>query len=174
MLKAAVDVFYKEDRAKAVCILFEEWTSKDVFSTHVAIVHQVAAYEPGAFYKRELPCLLKVLQQVNLSLIEAVVVDGYVYLDDEKRNGLGAHLYTALQEKVTVIGVAKSRFHQSNKHVVPVYRGKSRNPLFVTAAGINVNAAAAAIQSMAGDYRMPDLLQYLDRKTKEESWPEND
>ena len=172
MLKAAVDVFYKNERAKAVCILFENWTSKDVYSEHTAQMETVAPYEPGAFYKRELPCILAVLQQVDLSQVDAIVVDGYVFIGDDGRKGLGSHLYDALQGAVPVIGLAKTRFHQSNK-AIPVFRGESRNPLFVSAVGIDASEAASAIQQMAGEYRMPDLLQYLDRKTKEEN-PFND
>jgi deoxyinosine 3'endonuclease (endonuclease V) len=169
MLKAAVDVYYKGEKAKAVCILFEHWASKEVLDTYAAVIQPVAAYEPGAFYKRELPCILNVLQQIDLSLLDVVVVDGYVYLDDEKRKGLGAHLYEALQEKTPIIGVAKRRFHQNAAHVLPVYRGGSRHPLIVTSVGIEVSKAATAIQSMTGIYRMPDLLQYLDRKTREDN-----
>jgi deoxyribonuclease V len=169
MLKAAVDVFYREQSAKAVCILFNDWTSTGIFSTHRSMVREVAAYEPGAFYKRKLPCILNVLQQVNLSLVDAVVVDGYVYLDEAGKKGLGAHLYEALQRKLPVIGVAKTAFHQNGRQVVSVYRGQSSRPLFVTAAGMNIQEAAAAIQSMAGAYRLPDLLQRLDRMTKEEN-----
>lgn len=168
MLKAAVDVFYQNEQAKAVCILFAEWTSKEVFSMHTAHIGTVAPYEPGAFYKRELPCILTALQQIQLSLIDAIVVDGYVFLDQQGRKGLGAHLYEALGEDVPVIGVAKTRFHQ-NTNAVSVFRGKSRNPLFVSAAGMNLKEAANAIQRMAGDHRIPDLLQLLDRKTKEEN-----
>lgn len=167
MLKAAVDVFYSGKTAKAVCILFEGWAATNVFSTHTAAINDVAAYEPGAFYKRELPCVLKVLQQVNLSLVDAIVVDGYVFLDDAGRKGLGAHLYEVLQKKVPVIGVAKTAFHPQGEQVVPVYRGESGRPLFVTAVGISVQEAAAAIRSMAGNFRVPNLLQQLDRMTKE-------
>jgi len=166
MLKAAVDVFYRGEAAKAVCFLFGTWTSIEVFSTHTAFVHDVQPYEPGAFYKRELPCILEVLQQVNLSLVDTIIVDGYVWLDAEGRKGLGAHLYEALQERVAVIGVAKTRFFVG-ENVVEIKRGESQNPLFVTAAGMAVQKAAECICSMAGDYRMPALLQYLDRKTKE-------
>lgn len=169
MLKAAVDVFYREKKAKAVCVLFEHWQSEEVFSTHVAYSNEVADYEPGAFYKRELPCLLNVLQQINPAFLDAVLIDGYVYLDDEGKQGLGAHLYAALNEAVPVIGVAKTWFAQNSRRVLKIYRGKSQNPLFITAIGIDVNKAAAAIQSMAGGYRMPLLLRHLDRKTREDS-----
>lgn len=167
MFKAAVDVFYGEESAKAVCILFDNWAATEIFSAYSAQINHVADYEPGAFYKRELPCISKVLQQVNLALVDAIVVDGYVFLDDAGKKGLGAHLYVSLQQKIPVIGVAKTAYHKAGDQVVPVYRGKSGRPLFVTAAGISVHTAAEAIKSMTGDFRLPDLLQQLDRLTKE-------
>jgi len=166
MLKAAVDVFYRGETAKAVCLLFNHWQVEDVVSIHTAVLSQVAVYEPGAFYKRELPCLLAVLQQVDLSLLDAVIIDGYVFLDSEGKKGLGAHLYEALMPKVPVIGVAKTSFYQ-NRSAVQVYRGKSKSPLFVTAVGMDVNDAAFCIEVMSGGYRMPTMLQWLDRLTKE-------
>jgi deoxyribonuclease V len=167
MLKAAVDAYYKDNKAKGICILFEQWSATEIFSIHEAAIEQVSNYEPGAFYKRELPCILKVLQQVNLSLLDAIIVDGYVYLDNNGKYGLGAHLYETLQEAVPVIGVAKSRFYNNTKHVVEVKRGTSNHPLFITAIGIDVLEAAKHIQKMAGQYRIPTLLQYLDQKTRD-------
>jgi deoxyribonuclease V len=167
MLKAAVDVYYKKRRTKAVCILFEQWTNTEAFSTHVANIEEVEDYEPGAFYKRELPCILKVLHQINLSLIDTIIVDGYVYLDDNGKYGLGAYLYKALGEKIPVIGVAKTRYFKNTRNVLEVNRGQSKNPLFISSIGIEVSLAASYIRSMSGEYRIPTILQYLDQKTKE-------
>jgi deoxyinosine 3'endonuclease (endonuclease V) len=167
MLKAAVDVYYKNYGAKAVCILFEHWKDTEASSTHVAYIDLVDNYEPGAFYKRELPCILKVLQQINLTLVDIIIVDGYVYLDDQGKYGLGKHLYEALNKKIPVIGVAKTRFHNNTGHVLEILRGESKNPLFISAIGLDVHLAASNILSMAGEYRTPTLLQYLDQKTRE-------
>lgn len=166
MLKAAVDVAYVGETAKAVCLLFNHWHDEAASSIHTAFVSHVAAYEPGAFYKRELPCLLAVLQQVDLSLLDTIIIDGYVFLDNEGKKGLGAQLHEALALKVPVIGVAKTSFYQ-NRGALTVFRGESKSPLFVTAIGMDANDAAHCIQLMPGGHRMPALLQQLDRLTKE-------
>jgi deoxyribonuclease V len=57
----------------------------------VAWLAHVAAYEPGSFFRRELPATRAVLDGVqDLGLL---VVDGYVDLDPDGRPGLGAHVH---------------------------------------------------------------------------------
>jgi hypothetical protein len=51
-----------------------------------------------------------------------------------------------------VTGVAKSRF-RTTVHAVPVLRGSSARPLFVTAAGLPAADAADLVRRMAGRYR---------------------
>jgi deoxyribonuclease V len=164
----AIDVHYKTEAAKVVCAVLQHW--KDASASHfwIKYVKNVAPYIPGAFYKRELPCMLEILQDVDFTTIECVIIDGFVVLDDTGKPGLGTYLYESIQQKVSVIGVAKSRFHQNTKNVVPVLRGESKNPLFVTAVGIDLQQAANNILYMHGKYRIPDVLKELDRKTKEE------
>jgi hypothetical protein len=36
---------------------------------HTTTIEQISAYEPGAFYKHELLCLLAVLAQIDLAAI---------------------------------------------------------------------------------------------------------
>ena len=55
----------------------------------------VAAYVPGQFYRRELPCLLAVFGLVRQPL-EIILIDGYVWLDAQGMPGLGGHLFDAL------------------------------------------------------------------------------
>ena len=94
-------------------------------------VPRVRPYRPGQFYLRELPPLRAVLD--GLSRLGLLVVDGYADLDPGGRPGLGAHVHAEFG--IPVIGVAKSRFRTAT-HAVPVVRGSSVRPLFVTAAGI--------------------------------------
>ena len=61
------------------------------------------------------------------------MVDGYADLETVGLPGLGAHAYAEFG--IPVIGVAKSRFRTAT-HAVPVVRGSSGRPLFVTAAGM--------------------------------------
>jgi deoxyribonuclease V len=88
-----------------------------------------------------------------------LVVDGYVDLDPGGRPGLGA--YAHAEFGIPVIGVAKSRFRTAT-HAVPVVRGSSGRPLFVTAAGMLAADAADLVRHMTGRYRLPDALRRAD------------
>jgi len=87
------------------------------------------------------------------------VVDGYADLDPGGRPGLGAHAHREFA--VPVIGVAKSAFRTAT-HALPVLRGTSARPLFVTAAGMPRAEAAELVRLMAGRFRVPDALRRAD------------
>src|SRR5262249_25408589 len=91
-MSACVAVAYRADGAVAACVLFRAWTEERGAGELVERLAHVEPYQPGQFYRRELPCLLAVLGRVPEPL-ETVVVDGYVWLRDEDTPGLGAHLY---------------------------------------------------------------------------------
>jgi deoxyribonuclease V len=156
---ACVDVDYRTEGAVAACVLFRAWDDGDSAEERVETIARVEPYEPGQFYRRELPCLLSVLGKVTETL-EMIVVDGYVWLTDEKP-GLGAHLYEALGRSVPVIGVAKTRF--AGAEVESVMRGGSRRPLYVSAAGLDRVTAARHVLAMHGPYRLPTLLRRVDQ-----------
>jgi deoxyribonuclease V len=160
-LLACVDVDYRSDHAAAACVLLRDWTDATPRDQLVARVGEVAPYESGAFYKRELPCILAVLARVSEPL-GVVVVDGYVWLDARGRPGLGAHLYEALGRAVAVVGVAKKRFGEGD-FAEPVRRGTSDTPLWVTAAGMDRAAAADHLRAMHGAHRVPTMLTRVDR-----------
>jgi deoxyribonuclease V len=163
---ACVDVDYRGNDAVAACVLFRDWTDAVSADRLVEKIQGVAEYTPGQFYRRELPCLLAVLNRVTEPL-DLVVVDGYVWLADESHPGLGAHLYEALGRRVPVVGVAKTRF-ASARLAVAVVRGENASrPLYVTATGISVDAAARHVESMYGAYRIPTLLREVDRLCRE-------
>jgi deoxyribonuclease V len=157
---ACVDVDYRDDQAVAACLLFSAWPDEQPAAERVQRIARVEPYQPGQFFRRELPCLLSVLATVAERL-EAVVVDGYVWLHDTDSPGLGAHLYEALRRAVPVIGVAKTRF-ASARGAREVVRGDSRRPLYVSSAGLDVDEAARNVQSMHGPYRIPTLLKRVD------------
>jgi deoxyribonuclease V len=107
------------------------------------------------------------LNQIDLENIEAIIVDGFVYLDDDKKHGLGGHLYEKLNGKIPIIGVAKTNFASIEKDKKPLLRGDSAKPLFITSIGIDLEEAFQKVETMAGEFRMPTLLKELDRLTKE-------
>jgi deoxyribonuclease V len=158
---ACVDVDYRDHEAVAACVLFRAWADGHSAGELVERIARVEPYQPGQFYRRELPCLLAVLGRVPDPL-EAVVVDGYVWLRDEHSPGLGAHLHQALGRAVPVIGVAKTCF-QSAGAAKAVVRGGSHKPLYVTAAGIDAEAAAQHVKDMHGPFRIPTLLKQVDQ-----------
>ena len=129
---AAVDVHYlSTGGARAAAVLAADAAFAHVLAERTAVVPRVAPYRPGEFYLRELPPLRAVLN--DLTGLGLLVVDGYTDLDPSGRPGLGA--YAHAEFGIPVIGVAKSRFRTAT-HAVPVVRGSSGRPLYVTAAGM--------------------------------------
>lgn len=156
----AFDVYYLNDDATTACVCFDDWADAVSTQDFVEITHNVAPYESGKFYKRELPCIVSLLKKHNLRL-GIIVVDGYVWLD-ENQIGLGGHLYNDLGGNVPVIGVAKTKFKTHSK-IKEVYRGNSQTPLFVSAIGIDLDEAAQNIENMHGQFRLPTLLKRADQ-----------
>jgi deoxyribonuclease V len=165
----AFDTYYFDNKAKTVALQFDDWQDAEPVTVYSETIQGIADYEPGNFYKREMPCILSLLRQIDLSKITCIIIDGFVYLDDDSSPGLGGHLYNTLDNNIPVIGVAKTNFATIDKRKIPVYRGESKNPLFVTSIGLALNDAAQNIRDMHGAYRMPTLLQKLDGLTKTDS-----
>lgn len=158
-LLVCLDVDYRADKAVAAGIWFRGWAAEHEQTSAVAAFGDVAPYEPGEFYRRELPCLLGVLSEGPPA--DLVIVDGYVSLG-EGHAGLGAHLYEALGRKVPVVGVAKTAYRSATE-AIEVRRGQSESPLFVTAIGIDAALAAAELPRMHGPFRVPTLLRAVDQ-----------
>ncbi|MGL4584563.1 MAG: endonuclease V [Flavobacterium sp.] len=165
-MKLAIDVFYYEQQAKIVGVLFEEATDAIPKEIVIKVIPCTAEYEPGSFYKRELPCILSLLEKIDLSTLDCIIVDGYVYLDSDKKKGLGGHLYDSLEGKLPIMGIAKSYFFRDSALVSEVLRGESIKPLYVSAIGIDLDVATDFVLRMDGKYRMPTLLQIMDTETK--------
>jgi deoxyribonuclease V len=155
---AAVDVHYLgTGGARAAAVLAADAAFAQVLAERTAVVPRVSPYRPGEFYLRELPPLHAVLD--DLVGVGLLVVDGYADLDPAGRPGLGAHAHAEFG--IPVIGVAKSRFRTAT-HAVPVVRGSSARPLFVTSCGMPAADAADLVRRMAGRYRLPDALRRAD------------
>lgn len=163
-----IDVHYKATYAKTVLLFFENWQSETPSNVVTHITKDVMEYEPGSFYKRELPCIMNALQTVSLDKVEIIIIDGHIYVDNEGKYGLGGHLYEALDKKFPIIGMAKTSFQSNTETVVEILRGSSKNPLFVSAIGLDKELAAQNIKYMFGAYRLPYLLKLMDQITKEE------
>lgn len=167
----ALDVGYNDTPAETVgmCGLvgFNGWTDGVAAHELTVVVRDVAPYVSGAFYQRELPCLLQGLAQFGATTgenVDVVMVDGNVRLDQNGAPGLGRYLFDELQGAVPVVGVAKHPF--KGLQAAEVHRGTSSKPLYVTAAGMDEQQAAAHVASMAGPFRIPALLQRADQLSR--------
>jgi deoxyribonuclease V len=128
-----------------------------VLAERTAVIPRAPPYRPGEFYRRELLPLRAVLEA--LTGLGLLVADGCADLDPNGRPGLGAHAYAEFG--IPVIAVVKSHF-RATIHAVPVVRGSSGRPLFVTATRMPAAEAADLVRRMADRYRLPDTLRRAD------------
>ena len=157
---AFVDVDYRAHETVTARVMAGSWTAAEPTSEHVTCSAGAAAeYEPGQFFRRELPYVVAVIEALA-DRPDVVVVDGYAWLA-EGAPGLGAHLHEALGGSTPVVGVAKRAFASAS--AVEVFRGQSKRPLYVTAAGTSAAEAAAHVRAMHGAHRLPTLLKRVDR-----------
>ena len=154
----AADVHYlASGGARAAAVAAADAGFSCLVADRVELVPEVQPYRPGQFYLRELPPLRAALD--GLTGMSLLVVDGFADLDPDGRPGLGAH--ARAEFTVPVIGVAKSAFRTAT-HAIPVLRGTSARPLYVTAAGMPRSDAAELVRRMAGRHRIPDALRRAD------------
>ncbi|KOR31120.1 hypothetical protein TI04_02510 [Achromatium sp. WMS2] len=159
-MKVVLDCHYSANTARVAAVYFDAWQDKIPITSRV-MAHNVASeYIPGQFYKRELP-LLELILASDDTRYDAIVLDAYVDLGIN-HPGLGRHLANKLTYKVPIVGVAKT-FYAGCSHAIPIYRGSSIRPLYVTAANMPIADAAAAVKSMHGANRLPTLLKMVDR-----------
>ncbi|MGE6440124.1 endonuclease V [Psychrobacter sp. NPDC078409] len=167
MIFLILDVHYKESQeidaitATVAGIRFEGIEQSRVLSEHIVEVNDVAPYEPGQFYKREMPCLLALINQIK-EPFDVIIIDGYVFLDSVGKAGLGKYLYDNLANKKPIIGIAKNHFYDITEDYA-VWRGISKHPLYVTSIGIEIKKAKEMISRMDGDNRMPKMVTYVDK-----------
>jgi deoxyribonuclease V len=154
----AADVHYPASGgARAAAVVAADAAFSHLAADRIASVPHVEPYQPGQFWRRELPPLRAALD--GLANMNLLIIDGYADLDPDGRPGLGAR---ACEEfGVPVIGVAKSAFRAAT-HAIAVLRGTSARPLYVTAAGMPRADAADLVRHMAGPHRMPDALRRAD------------
>lgn len=173
----ALDVGYRDGGAVVAAVSAPTWDTPLGAHRELAraLAQPAAEYRSGSFYERELPPLLALLgdrsalEALGLAGLtglagpeeaEALVVDGHAWLAPGLP-GLGARLFEALGGATPVVGVAKGAWRGS-AHAVPVRRGRSARPLYVTACGVDPARAAERVAAMAGAYRLPDLLRRVD------------
>lgn len=163
-MKAVLDVHYRGDSARAVCLTFDRWDQAGPLSRTAVELPVPAPYTPGRFFERELPCLLAVLEAVGTTF-DTLLIDGFVHLRPP-RTGLGEHLAEALSHRPSIIGVAKTPLRVADRFL-PVLRGRGRRPLLVSAANCALSTAARRVASMHGPSRLPTLVALADRWSRQ-------
>jgi len=161
----AADVHYGNEFASAAGVIFNRWEDTLPLCEKRIQVPVSSGYIPGSFYLRELPCILELLRHIII-YPDVIIIDGYVYLGKEQKDGLGAHLYRSLNKEIPVIGAAKNPFlgvPEESK----LLRGKSNKPLYITSIGIELEEAKDLIRKMAGTNRLPDMLKRADRLSRQ-------
>jgi deoxyribonuclease V len=156
---AFTDVHYRDTGATAACVVADRFDAEAPTDEWTARISPIAPYEPGAFFKRELPCLLEVLRRAPP--LTHVVIDGYVFLDAHRAPGLGARLHEALGGKTAVLGLAKTAY-QGSSMATPISRPGSTKPLFLTSIGLAETEAVALVHRLHGPHRLPTLVKRVD------------
>lgn len=150
-----VDVHYEPDRVTAAAVGADWHDEVPTIEIVLRSPGPAADYNPGAFYERELPYLLAILER--MPPVEAVVVDGYVWLGVDQP-GLGWHLHRV--RGGPVIGIAKTQFAGAPSN--DIIRGDSGKALHVTTIDYDATLAAEQIRTMHGEFRIPTLVRRAD------------
>lgn len=162
LLCTDVQYYDEKDIASVAGGLFQKWTDDDFLRTIKLPCYNIQPYEPGEFYKRELPCLIKLIKQIEEPL-EAIIVDGYVCLGKDMHPGLGQYLWDSLEQKVPIIGIAKAEY-RGTPYSCEILRPNSIKPLYVTVTSdISLAIAKKHVLSMSGGFRIPTLLKKVDQ-----------
>ena len=172
----ALDSYYKDDICNTSLVVFENKDSSEPIYTDTVYTKVTSEYIPGEFYKRELPGIKKILKKIIKeqpelwSQIHAVIVDSYITLKvgDKEWDGLGAYVNKFLNKighHKIIYGVAKSKFGNCDEISGRVYRGKSKNPLYVQTTGAPA-VIGYTILEMHGNYRIPTMLKEVDRLSR--------
>lgn len=161
-MKVCIDVGYAGEIASVAAVSFLEWQDAVPLQEQVFAMKVPSEYIPGAFFKREMPCIVEAIHRMQFKL-DLVVIDGYVWLADGVA-GLGAILFTELGESMPVVGVAKNPYR--GQMACRVLRGDSRRPLYVSAVGIRQEDAAEHVREMHGKHRVPTMIKRADQLSR--------
>ena len=159
------DVHYQEQNATVAGVIADSWGSKSATRIVKEYLSGVADYCPGQFYKRELPCILRLIESIK-QIPDYIVIDGYVHFGNLNRPGLGEHLYRELGGIVPIIGIAKNYFSGVSDEY-RLYRGQSTKPLFITSIGIELFESKHIVAEMHGNFRLPTLVKLVDSVCRE-------
>ncbi len=167
MIYLILDVYYQENHetndttATVTGVRFQGIEQSDIISEHIIEIDKVAPYQSGQFYKREMPCLLALTDQIKKPF-DIIIIDGYVFLNGVDKAGLGKYLYDNLSDKKPIIGIAKNQFYGISDDYA-VWRGISKHPLYVTSIGVDIIEAKSLVTRLEGKHRLPNIVNQVDR-----------
>lgn len=171
MIYLIIDVHYRESFGKTSAnvagVRFLGIENHQILNQYQISVENVAPYQSGQFYQREMPCLLALLNKIQ-EPFDVIIIDGYVFLDGLQKAGLGKHLFDNLIEKKPIIGVAKNHFYDISDNDA-VYRGTSKHPLYVTCINFHHETAKNLVKNLQGSHRMPDIIKFVDNLSRNKS-----
>lgn len=161
----AVDVHYDDNLnfARIAGALFNSKDSILPVAAYISEIEGIEDYKAGEFYRRELPCIQKLIHEHNL-VVDTLIVDGFVHLNHQPC--LGAKVAEAITSTKKVIGVAKNP-HKLMSTDTEVTRSNSR-PLYVTETGVGQSEARDFVKSMHGKNRIPTMLKLVDSLCRKE------
>lgn len=169
MIYLILDAYYHDVDGKTTAnvsaIRFTGIENNIILNEYKAVIHNVSPYKSGQFYKREMPCLLGLIDKIN-DPFDVIIIDGYVCLDGQDKAGLGKYLYDQLIIKKPIIGIAKTNFYGIPSEY-KIYRGTSKHPLYVTCINISIDTAKTWVQKLQGQYRIPDIVKKTDILSRE-------
>lgn len=141
-MKVYIDVYYYTDNktgkeyAHTVAGLFNNYSDLDFEKIIVTRTDNIVEYEPGNFYKRELPPIIDVLKECWKQgyILDTIIIDGYCHMCEDDgityHKGLGARLKDYLHDNslpgidVPIIGIAKHPYKYLYDNTFFEYDGK--------------------------------------------------
>ncbi len=160
----AIDVYYEGDIAFVAGVAFSDYSQTDPDRVYYSELKVPGDYEPDEYYKRELPCIIKLIDEHDLSP-HVIIIDGYTHLDGVNKWELGDPLsnhFFQNDQEIAVIGVAKTPSRDTPKDR-EVFRGNNSKALYVQATGLDNDFSRKIISGMSGDHRLPALLRLVDK-----------
>lgn len=168
MIYLILDVYYRDIDNQTIAtvagIRFTGIENHIILNEYKTIIYDVEPYQSGYFYKREMPCLLSLINQIE-EPFDVIIIDGYVYLDGLNKAGLGKYLYDNLSCKKPIVGIAKKHFYDIPQDYA-IYRSTSKQPLYITCIDFDIEIAKNFVSSLQGKYRIPDIINQVDKLSR--------
>lgn len=172
----AIDRCFYDGFSYVVGAVFESWC--DIIPSYYVMSRVFCNdvnYKSGSF-SREIDGIMVCLTQLNLDNVDTIIIDGYVWITDDKGNekkGLGMCLQDAIfhlyKVKKTIVGISKTKYPKHHiKDCYEVKRGANKESLWVTCSEpYYAEHYSVMVKRMGGDFKVPDIIRELNAKMRE-------